>query len=327
MDVPDFSFSPPEYQLPDVEAEPLDYPWEVPVGEGWHPDASMEEYLGWPILSNSLAFLVTHHGDRTPRYLRWAMLHPPEKSGGGSDAAQLGTLAHSILLEPETLEAEYVVEPEPDPNVYTKADGSPAKNVRVTGAWIDMIEALEKTGKIIVKREQYENAIQMRDSVMAHPKARGIIEADGLVEASAVVRDPATGLLLKIRVDKAIPALGWNVNVKSAYNANRETFMRSAYNFGYYIGAAFYERALRALGFDHRRSVFLVIESGGSNDVAVWEADAGFMDAGHQVLDRVLPMVAECVEKDDWPGLPLDIDYISLPHWAWSRVEAFVSGY
>jgi len=318
---------PPTWPMPEEPAQPLTYAWKT-VGPGWH-DVAMNTYLGWPIVSSSLAMLLTHHEDRTPAYLHWVMTRERDDDDDDKTGARLlGSLTHTAVLEPDLLDVEYAAMPQADPNVFTTASGNPSSNPKATSAWKAKEAELAATGKTVTTHEQMQEALAMRDKVHAHPRAKQIVQAPGPVEATMVAHDPETGVLLKARADKLIPGIGWHVNFKTAGNASRNTFMRDVYNYGYYVSMALYERVLRALGWDLRRSQFLVVETAGPLEVAIYEADAGLMDAGHRVLSVVLERIAECIERDEWPGHGMEIqeEPISLPHWAWSRVEDFEMG-
>lgn len=282
-------------------------------------DVPMATYLGWKYWSSSLIDGWRH---RTPRYMKWL------RDEGGMDdddsaSKSLGTLVHTAIFEPDLLEVEFVVEPEPDPKVFSLANGDPSTNPRSTKAFKEAVAELEATGKTVVTREAWDNAMEMRDAAYCHSAASKLLKAAGPVEASAVVTDPETGVRLKIRPDKLVNAISANVNAKTTRNATRDAFMVDLYKLGYFRNFAFYDRALKALGWEPKRAIALAIDSTGPLDdrVAVHELDEGAMDAGHQLVEKYLLEIARCESSGIWPGHPQDIRSITLPEWAWSKVD------
>lgn len=285
--------------------------------DGFH-DVEMHKYLAWPLVSSSL---IGMWRTRTPRYIRWLL------DGGGpaeeTAAKSLGSLTHTAILEPDLLEVLYVPEPEPDGEVFRTSDGKASSSPRATAAFKEAVKELEDTGRIVVTRGAWNKAMAMRDAVHAHPRAASLLRADGAVEMSGVVTDRDTGVRLKVRPDKLVNAIGANVNVKTSQNAQVDAWTHDLFKFGYFRDFAFYERALTQLGFGHRKSIALVIDSEGPKDdrVAVYEIDEGAMDAGHQLVEKYLRQIATCLDSGYWPGHSPDIRSISLPAYAWQRVD------
>lgn len=291
------------------------------VADGWHYDQPFDWYLPLPLVSSSVLGMWR---TRTPRYVRWAM-------GGGkvdeeSVAKSLGSLAHCAVLEPDKLDELYVAEPEPDPEVFTLASGDPSSNPRATKAFKEAVAELEATGRTVVTHDAMQNALAMRDAVNHHKRARQLLHAEGPVEASGIVTDTETGVRLKIRPDKLLSGIGINVNLKTSQNAEREAWQGDLYRYRYFMDFAFYDRALSEL-FGVTRESFrhlaLVIDTTGPEEdrVAVYEIDPGAMDAGAQLVEKYLYEIATCYERGEWPGHPDDIHSISLPAWAWGKVD------
>ena len=285
--------------------------------DGWH-EVDMPDYLAWPYVSSSLVGAWKH---RTPRYVRWLL------DGGGDDEQKavytLGSLTHTAILEPDLLDVLYVCEPEPDPAKFLTGKGEPSSNPRATKAFKEAVAELEATGKTVVTYDQWTEAVAMRDSVHGHKKASALLKAEGPVEISGVVTDEETGVRLKIRPDKLVNPIGANVNIKTSQNAAEDAWVHDLFKFGYFRDFAFYERALKQLGFDHKHAIALVLDSKGPKDdrVAVYEIDEGALDAGHQLVRKYLIQIAECMNSGIWPGHPEDIVSISLPPYAWTRVD------
>lgn len=285
--------------------------------DGFH-DVPMETYLRWPLWSSSL---IGGWKTRTPLYMKW--LRDEGRDSEDTAATSLGSLTHTAILEPDMLEVEYVPEPKPDPEVFTTSKGEPSSNPRATRAFKDAVAELAETGRKVVSFDAWTAALEMRDAVYSHRAARALLEMEGPVELSGVATDPDTGVRCKVRPDKLIPVIGANCNLKTSRNPNRDEWMVDLYRFGYFRDFAFYERMLKALGFDHQKAIALVVETTGPKEdrVCVHELDDGTMDAGHQLVEKYLRQIAECEASGRWPGHPQDVRSISLPEWAWAKVD------
>lgn len=279
----------------------------------------MPMYLGWPFWSSSMLSLWR---ERTPAFAKWALT---EKHADESSLAKtLGTVTHAAVLEPDTFEDLFVPEPEPDREKYRTASGGYAANVRSVKSFKDAVAELAETGKTVVRRDVYDDAIAMRDALRAHPGARALLDAPGHFETSVVVTDPTTGVRLKCRPDKLVVAPFFiNANLKTTANAHRDSFSVDLFRFRYFVDFAFYARALGAFFGEPVRSAAITVDTTGPKDdrVAVHELDAGTLDAGHELVEKYLVEIATCIERDKWPGHPTESRMISLPPWAWRRVD------
>ena len=297
-------------------AERTTLPW-GDVEEGWR-DVEMADYLALPYVSSSILGAWRY---RTPRYVRWLI----EEGGADEETAAktLGSLTHTAVLEPDLLTSLYVVEPRADPEAFPKDNGEPSTNPRATKAFRAAVAELEATGKIVVSHEAMRLAVEMRDAVHAHRRASQLLRAEGPVEATGVIIDPETGIPLKIRPDKLVVPIHANTNLKTSANADHEAWSADLFRYRYFVDFAFYHRALTALDFAPEKAIALVVDARGPKDdrVVVYELDEGTLDAGAQIVEKALFEIARCVERDTWPGHPTEIRSISLPPWAWSRVD------
>ncbi|MDR8340318.1 exodeoxyribonuclease VIII, partial [Acinetobacter baumannii] len=100
---------------------------------------------------------------------------------------------HCLLLEPEEFDKRFIV--------------APPFNRRTNQGKADeaaFMKDCEGSGKTVIEAEQDRQLKLMRDSAMAHPAARWLLEAEGFCEASHYWTDPETGELCRIRPDKRL---------------------------------------------------------------------------------------------------------------------------
>lgn len=105
-------------------------------------------------------------------------------------------------------------------------------------------------GMTVMDAEQGRKLKLMRDSAMAHPAARWMLEAPGHCEASMYWNDDETAELCRIRPDKWLNEHNVIVDVKKV--ADMDRFARHIEEFRYHVQDAMYrEGALKVTGHPH----------------------------------------------------------------------------
>jgi len=234
--------------------------------------------------STSLKTLAT----RTPAHYQHDKAHPKT-----SDAFDLGTVAHSLILEGDASGVEIC----PFSAWTTKA----AKDAR------DEARAAEK---IPLLTKDWLQVLNMRDAVMRHPLARALFT--GHKAEQSVFWDEG-GQTFKCRPDAWKPGL--LVDLKTTVNADPNEFGKTAHNFGYHQSAAHYIDGVKAATGVELPFQFVLVEKAAPYLVSVVELDFEAIDYGRQLNDRAKRIYAECVESGNWPGYPAS-EPISLPNYA-----------
>lgn len=308
-----------------METIALDPMW-TELGDGFHDNVPMEQYLSWRRVSSSV--IGECRPDRTDAWVRNCIVGG---NGGEQTAARLlGSVTHTAVFEPDLLETEYAIEPDPDPKRFTTEKGLPSDNPRSTKKWKECIAELQQGGKIVVPADAYRNALAMRDAVQAHKRARQLLDPKaGPVEVSiATALDvDSVPVPVKIRPDKLHIAAGINVQFKTSKNAHVESFMWDAWKFGHFMGADFYGRVLNAVDWGYRKTCFIVVQNDGFPEVAVYEPDVGMASAAEDVVTHRLRRLAGCIQSGQWRGLSQEIEPLTLPHRAWEAITQETQGY
>ncbi|RJU02002.1 recE [Arthrobacter frigidicola] len=261
---------------------------------------SSEDYHRGPGFSSSGARTLT---SKTPAHFRHQQTHPTY-----SDAFDMGTAAHSVILE-----NDYTGILEVDaPNWLTKAAKEAKSEARAAG----LVPLLSKDLRAVEA---------MHASVLAHDRARTILQG-GKAEQS-VYWHHETGTLLKARPDKFNPdsALGpLIVDLKTTISADPEKFSKSVADYGYHQQQAWYEDGLKAHGFD-AKFVFVLVEKAPPYLVNVVELDPYAVELGRFANDKAIRLYNECTTNDHWPGYPV-AEPVHLPLWAERQAEEDYEG-
>ena len=247
-------------------------------------------YHAHPALgSTSLKTLAT----KTPAHWKWENEHPRN-----SDAFDLGTAAHSLILENDTSMFEVV-----DAANWLTKDAKAAK-----------AEA-HATGRVPLLGKDYDQVTAMRDAVMAHPVAAKLLTGH---RAEASVFWDEEGLQLKCRPDAWQPSI--LVDLKTTRIADPAEFGRTAADYGYHQSAAHYIDGVKEATGEELPFHFILVEKTRPHLVSVVELDSEAVEIGRALNDRAKRIYRECLESNTWPGYP-EASPISLPLWAIYKSE------
>lgn len=274
----------------------------TPPPNGVHIDVPMDEYHTWDAASNTRLNRLK----RSPAHLKAYLDEPPPDTA----ALRLGRATHAAVLEPDLFAERYVCGPPGD-----------RRKKEVKEAWAE-IEA-QYSPEYILKPDEYDACIAMRNSVRRRMSAAGLLGGQGDCELSVVWKDAATGVTCKARADRVSYDLagGTIVDLKTTTDASRLNFERAIFSLGYYRQAALYLNGFNAAGRSVRHFTIIAVEKTPPYEVGVYRLTEGALEAGEDEIKELLKKYRECVETDEWPGYPDEIQDIALPSWAWNRIE------
>ncbi|WP_048764682.1 PD-(D/E)XK nuclease-like domain-containing protein [Acinetobacter sp. 243_ASPC] len=220
-----------------------------------------------------------------------------------------GTLAHTLFLEPEQFENEFVIGPKFDRR--TKAGKEEA------AAW----EAANQ-GKIIIDEDMLQGAKRIANNLRGLSSYQLMHDHHGMAEASIFFTDPVYGLNLRVRPDyhivpcEALPN-GLLLDVKTSTDARPFKFMRSCADFGYDISAAMYREGFQQhYGTAEKPEfIFLVAESSAPFNVKQYRASDMFLSIGERRYNKAKELLAESLLIDEWDGYSTELEDISLPQY------------
>lgn len=242
---------------------------------------------------NAVNWSALKHLDVSPLFYRYQLEHPREDS----DTFRFGRAVHSSVLDPDRFGDEFAV-----------WDGG----MRRGRAWEEFEAA--NAERTILRADDYERALAVRDAVLANPDAVALL--DGESEVTLTWTDAATGLPCKGRVDH-IAHSGAVVDVKTAgQGIDERRIQRTVYDLAYYGQIAFYLRGAAANDYPWAQPQLIFVESQPPHDVAVVPVNSRWLVLGDRLVSDLLRRLAECRNRDRWPGryqAPVDVD---CPPWA-----------
>jgi exodeoxyribonuclease VIII len=236
----------------------------------------------------------------SPAVFQWAKTAPRDEEK--LKAMDMGTALHCIILEPEEFADRFIISP--SFNLRTN-DGKTEKKA--------FLEDCESLGKTIMDAEEGRLLNIMKESVMAHPVARYLMESEGQNETSLYWNDEDTGELCKCRPDRMLNDYTTIIDVKKV--ADMERFTRHVEEFRYHVQDAFYSEGYRAIYGEEPTFLFLAVSStvnAGRYPVEVFDLTPDWKAAGSDLYKRDLATYHECKQNNDW----LHIHTLERPRWA-----------
>jgi exodeoxyribonuclease VIII len=229
---------------------------------------------------------------RSPAHYQHRLSH----ARADSAAFLLGRATHTAVLEPDRFPLEYLV-----------WDGG----LRRGKKWENFRDA--NRGRSILTAGEYELCLALRNAVAANPYAREHL-ATGDAEQAITWTDPATGIECKARVD-------WlgaksRLDLKTAKSAEPDAFGRAAHTYAYPMQAAFITDGCEANGLGDDPFAFLAVEKEPPHVVQVYTVGPDAMDVGRAGYQRLLEKLADCRQRDHWPGYVDGESELMLPRWA-----------
>lgn len=271
----------------------------MPTQPGLYPDVPATDYHRWPAANQSLLKVIR---DKSPAHARQEMLCP----AGPTAAMKLGTALHVAVLQPDEFDKHYACAPDVDRRTRAGKE-----------AWAEFV--LEHPEATLLKPDEWQQVVGMRDAVLAHPTAAAVLQ--GETELSALWVDSWTGVWCKARLDVLNRTMGAVGDIKTTTDASPRAFRRTIWNLGYHLQAAHYLRGVHALGADADLFAIVAVEKTPPFAVAVYQIEDEALVAGEGELGPLMETYAKCQETGVWPAYDEKAIRITLPPWAWGEVE------
>jgi exodeoxyribonuclease VIII len=215
----------------------------------------------------------------------------------------LGSLFHTLLLEPEKFQKEYAVSPKVD-----------RRTTRGREDYEQFVAYAEN--KIILTEDQYLKASTMASQIKEHEIVKTLLD-DARFEQSIFWTDQETGLQFKTRPD--IWSRKMVVDVKTTTDASSHSFMRASLSYGYYLQAAMAFEACKALGEPFEMFVILACEKEAPHVPAVFIMDQDALQYGLNQFQSYKKILKKCMDEDKWPGYA--VQELGLPTYATKEAE------
>lgn len=195
--------------------------------------------------------------------------------------------------------------------VYLQTEDSKKKHVQEARA------LAKKSGKVILKPEDYERMQTMRASLYDNAEAMQLIEP---ADTQVTIQGEAFGLAMQSRPDwfgrTGIVFSDYYSYTGDLKTCNDLTQMRQdkLYRLGYHTQAALCRALLRQHGYADTKHYLIAVESTGAYRTQVIELDPVLLDWADLYFVRHAPALEACIRTNAWPRSE-PAAKVGLPHW------------
>jgi exodeoxyribonuclease VIII len=263
----------------------------------------MEDYYENPSLSHSRLKEIR----KSPGHFKYAMDNPSPST----DAMNLGSLVHAMVLEPHTVEGAFLQLPKIDRR--TKEGKQQYADFQS-----------ESMGKCCVSPADWKTAELMTESVMAHPVASLVLDdaiAHGQVEREYFWDDSRFGdkIERKAKVDGLCldDHFGMKsplVDLKTTLDSSPHAFKRSVTKFSYATQMSYYREAVATSGVHSSGALIIAVEKKPPYATGVYRLLPETIDRADAVVRKWLKTYADCMSSGLWPSY-WDLEEVEVPDW------------
>ena len=264
-----------------------------------------QEYRQHPAVSRSELFRILD----SPEKFRYFKDNPEPPT----PALIFGQVFHKLALQPESFSDDFAVAPQCD-----------RRTREGKMLWSEFTEQSE--GKTIISADDFAVANEMCTALRNVPQAIKLLT--GEKEKPFFWTDDMTGEQCKCRVD-CLSDVTVNdsvvvVDVKSAANADYDSYIRDAIKYGYDFQAAWYTNGVTICTGRPCIFVFIVVEKTPPYAVNIFQADPFLMRRGGDLYREALGIYHDCNTTGNWYGYLgkfNQINNLSLPAWLAKEYE------
>lgn len=238
-----------------------------------------------------------------------------------------GRAAHHLLLGENDFDRSFILRPDayPEGAHYPATIGKP-KPWSGNSTWCKAYLADMKSRRLsVITKTQLENIRGMAGGLHAHPMVRaGIL--NGYVEHTIVVRDPETGIWIKVRPD-CLPVDTWDfADLKTAADLTDDALEKAIGRDGLFMQGGMTAWACRLLPEPIPFETFSLVfaEKTRPYCARVRTLKPADLDLGESAAKIAVRSFARCIERNVWPGPggeQTDADYIDAKPFDRTRIE------
>lgn len=225
------------------------------------------------------------------------LVYPFKPKSDGSPSMRLGTLVHTMILEPELFKKRY--------HVLKREDLPFPESTMAKKENKEYVESMKAKGYDILEFDVFQQVEAMTKSVMSDPLIEKYIKA-GNIENSVYWNDEDTGLPMRTRPDIWVPLSNNKmaiVDIKTTDSAYPSDFFSSVAKFQYPLQAAIQTDGLiAATGRELSTYLYVAVEKNYPYDYCVYRLTEDDIMASRGMYKDILRQIKMAVETDVWPG-------------------------
>jgi hypothetical protein len=244
---------------------------------------------------------ISKHGLDLIRHAPALYLHRKENPEEQTPAMRWGTLAHTVILEPDKFDDEVYVLPPCDRRTKEGKE-TYAQAMR------------EAAGRTVITLDDAKQLEGMKNAFYADKACRNTLHDLEHIEASCYWIDKTQDVQCRARPD-AIRKDGVVIDYKTTDNASPSAFLRSVMNFRYHVQAAYYLDGIKAITGNDGTFIFIAQEKKPPYLSCVYIVGQDMIEQGRKEYQQDLATYKTCMETGDWSGISSHPLELNLPRW------------
>ena len=214
-----------------------------------------------------------------------------------TESTKIGTLFHTLLLEPEVFHNTY--------RVLRKSDLPFPDNTMSKKENKEYVESIAESGLTVVQEDDFNLISDMVNSLSTSDLVKKYV-ASGVKEASIYWSDSETGIPLRTRPDLFVKTNSGSVivmDVKTTESAFPNDFFMSVAKWEYPVQAAMQIDGIEAVtGLKVTTYCYLAIEKTYPYDYCIYRLTQDDIEAGRVRYKEILSQIKACTISGEWPG-------------------------
>lgn len=293
---------------------PIRVPDGVLIDKAGQYELSMQRYHGQPCIGPSVSSsgLRKILNESPADFWAFSDLNDERFDKEETDAFTFGRAAHALLLGDEDFNARFAVIPSSAPpqpmqsQILARAEGRVSKSAEERFAFWDDFYA-ENEGKTLISQGDLEHIGHISRALAAHPIVPLLLE--GQAEQSLIWQDDKTGLWLKSRLD-VLSGTGDFADLKSTSRNSLPLIYKDIREKGYDMQLGLATMAVEnVLGipfsqetYEGRSALNVFIYKSPPYHVIPVEVSYDALYWGRIKCRKAIDLMAECIDKGEWPG-------------------------
>jgi hypothetical protein len=221
-----------------------------------------------------------------------------------------GTMTHTVILEPERFEEQYVFF---DHNYKSLSSGDGSKALRA-------FKENHRDKTVIHDRNLWYSLLRRRKNAYHNRTVRELLtNPNAIVESGMTWLNPSTGLRMKGKPDHYLPQV--MLDVKTMQDISSYELAKTIAQRLYFMQAAIYIDGVREVsGFEIDRYFILAIEKF-SDLIRLVELSPTDIETGRKLYHQALMLAEQCKEQQRYYGYEDEIVPIELPAYYMDNYE------
>ena len=264
------------------------------------------QYHGTKALSNSSMGQLL----KCPALFQQALAEMDGIEHTQTPAMLMGSVFHSMVLEPDKVQATYALRGNPGNTKAGKEEAAAAKEQGIT----------------LISPDVWNVAAAMAVSACAHPLIAAARRSPKWEAETSAYWEERGHIPCKARIDAMATISGMPglcvIDLKSTIDASPAGISKHILDYGYHRQAAWYRHALGKCGRAANLFIFLFVEKTPPYLCTAVTIEDAAIQLAYDDIRNALDTYERCEANNEWPGYTTDIiTEIGLPEWAYRRAS------